>query len=348
MAKKKAPPPKSAPATRRSAKKLEIVAMDADTGVLLPTNQRQSLVAWFNLYMGLEVGQPLSNTFKAKAADLTRFMEYFSKQTGGDQPDQWTPSVSKGFVSYLRKTKSAHSGQTLAPSTINRILATLRVAARWIHRQRPFLAGYPLEKVTDISTEEPTWKGLTDVQVTRLKSAAEQLLKINKRANQTAIRDQAILLVLLGTALRVSELANLDIEKYHDEHLHRVQRKGNNITERVFVPQEARDALENYLAGRGMEAGPLFRSKTGKRMAIQNIAEALNRIAKQANAKAPAKEAFSVSPHDLRHTALRRMAEKKGIQFAQKMAGHASSHYIWRYVQPSADQMEEAVEGLFD
>ena len=40
----------------------------------------------------------------------------------------------------------------------------------------------------------------------RLKSAAEQLIHINTRANQNPIRDQTILLVLLHTALRVSEL----------------------------------------------------------------------------------------------------------------------------------------------
>jgi hypothetical protein len=30
------------------------------------------------------------------------------------------------------------------------------------------------------------------------------------------------------------------------------------------------------------------------------------------------------------------------------MAGHASTKYIWRYVQPSRSEMEEAVEELFD
>ena len=42
------------------------------------------------------------------------------------------------------------------------------------------------------------------------------------------------------------------------------------------------------------------------------------------------------------------MAEKRGIRYAQQMAGHASSKYIWRYVQPSADEMEEAVDELFE
>ena len=42
------------------------------------------------------------------------------------------------------------------------------------------------------------------------------------------------------------------------------------------------------------------------------------------------------------------MAEKKGIRYAQQMAGHASSHYIWRYVRPGSEEMEEAVKRLYD
>ena len=36
------------------------------------------------------------------------------------------------------------------------------------------------------------------------------------------------------------------------------------------------------------------------------------------------------------------------IRYAQQMAGHVSSKYIWRYVQPSANEIEEAIEDLFD
>jgi integrase/recombinase XerD len=68
----------------------------------------------------------------------------------------------------------------------------------------------------------------------------------------------------------------------------------------------------------------------------------------KANTTLPKKEQIEVTPHVLRHTALRKMAEKKGIRYAQQMAGHASSKYIWRYVQPSRDAMEEAIDELFD
>lgn len=341
---------KAAPAaSKKRRKEVQVVALDKKASTLLPTAQRDSLIAWFNLYMTIEGGEPTSNTFKAKAADLTRFMEYFNETLMSDDPDQWTPGLTKRFVTKMLKTRTQQTKKKLAATTINRVLATLRTSAKWIHHHRAFKAGYPLQKISDIQTSEPDWKGLTDVQVTRMLAAGELLMASNTKTLQTAVRDYAMLQLLLGTALRVSEVVNLDLDQYEGKHLVRVQRKGNNITDKVLVPQDAREAIDYYLDEvRGDEQGELFLSKSGKPLAIQNVADALKRIAKQACAKLSDEDSFTLSPHVLRHTALRKMAEKKGIRFAQKMAGHASSKYIWRYIQPGSEEMEEAVEGLYD
>ena len=221
--------------------------MDADAGTLIPTDKRNSLIAWFNLYMGIEAGDQDSNTFKAKQSDLSRFISYFRRVTGSDHPDQWTRSVSQGFVKELLRAKSERTGKKLAPTTVNRVLATLRNTARWIHHQRVFLAGYPMERISDVSIPEPEWRGLADVDVTRLKSAAEQLVHIHTRVDQNALRDQVILLVMLDTAFRVSELVSLDLEQYEGKHFRNVKRKGNHVTDRVFVGQASRDALDRYI-----------------------------------------------------------------------------------------------------
>ena len=117
--------------------------MSADAGTLIPTENRNSLIAWFNLYMAIEAGTPDSNTFKAKQSDLSRFVAYFRRVTGSDHPDQWTRSASQGFLKELLRTKSERTGKKLAPTTVNRVLATLRSAARWIHHRGRFLPGAP-------------------------------------------------------------------------------------------------------------------------------------------------------------------------------------------------------------
>ncbi len=141
----------------------------------------------------------------------------------------------------------------------------------------------------------------------------------------------------------------MDLEQYRGKHFHNVRRKGNNVTVRVFIGNVAEETLNNYIGEvRGNEPGPLFQSKHGNRLAPQNVADALEKVVGQANANLSKSQHISLTPHVLRHTALRKMAEKKGVRYAQQMAGHAPSKYIWRYVQPSADEMEEAIEDLFD
>ncbi len=75
--------------------------------------------------------------------------------------------------------------------------------------------------------------------------------------------------------------------------------------------------------------------------------ELLKAIAGQANATLPKKEHIHISAHMLRHTVLRKAARKHGVEYAKELAGHTSDRYIWRYVQPSDAEKEQAVEDLF-
>ena len=49
------------------------------------------------------------------------------------------------------------------------------------------------------------------------------------------------------------------------------------------------------------------------------------------------------SPPNLKHKA----ARKYGVEYAKELAGHTSDRYIWRYVQLSDAEKEEAVDNLF-
>jgi integrase/recombinase XerD len=189
---------------------------------------------------------------------------------------------------------------------------------------------------------------LSDVAVMRLRSAAEHLVHQKKRRDQHALRDRAIFLVLVHTGLRVSELLALDRRQFRGRSLHDVKRKGKVRTPKVFVPPEARDALDAYLDGRGGDAvSPLFTSRSGGRLERQHVDRLLKQLAAQANSRFPADEQIKISPHVLRHTLLRKVTQKRGVEFAMEVAGHASSKYIWRYVRPSDEQKVRALENLF-
>jgi integrase/recombinase XerD len=182
--------------------------------------------------------------------------------------------------------------------------------------------------------------------VMRLRSAAEQLVHLKARTDQHPLRDRACFLVLLHTGLRVSELLALDRDQYRGRSFHDVKRKGKVRTAKVFVPAEAREALDAYLAA-GTSGGPLFTSRAGIRLARQHVDRLLKQLAAQANSRLPAEEHIRLSPHVLRHTFLRKVTQNHGVEFAMEAGGHASSKYIWRYVRPSEEQKEAALENLF-
>ncbi len=325
-----------------------LITVGADLGKLIKSSDRDELPPWFNAYLAVEV-EPDSHTHKAKLQDIARFLNFFFEIHKCYDCDKWTRGLSKRFITWLKKQK-ANDGlgnptdRNLAPSTIERTLNTIKTAARWIHRQRPFLAGYPFGKTDTYTAGRPTWKGLKPIDVTRLISAAEQLIHIQTRANQRPRRNYAILRVLLHTALRVDEFCSLDRNQYKGKHLLNIQRKGDDVTAKIFLDTPVREVLDDYLEHeRGDGSGPLFQSKTGNRLRTEDIDDVLKRFAAHANAKLSGDEQIHVSPHILRHTRLRQVAREKGIEFAMELSGHKSTKYIWRYIQADDDEMEAAM-----
>jgi integrase len=341
--------PRKAKTKKQEAKDVTaLITVGADVGKLIKSNDRDELPPWFNAYLAVEV-EPDSHTHKAKLQDIGRFLNFFFEVHECYDCDKWTRGLSKRFITWLKKQKANDSmgnptDRNLAPSTIERTINTIKTAARWIHRQRPFLADYPFGKTDTYTAGRPTWKGLKPIDVTRLISAAEQLIHIQTRANQRPRRNYAILRVLLHTALRVEEFCSLDRNQYKGKHLLNIQRKGDDVTPKIFLDTPIREVLDDYLSHeRGDGSGPLFQSKTGKRLRTEDIDDVLKRFAAHANATLSKDEQIHVSPHVLRHTRLRQVAREKGIEFAMELSGHKSTKYIWRYIQADDDEMEAAM-----
>ena len=208
-----------------------LITAGADVGKLVGSD-RDDLTKWFNLYLTVEE-DPGSHTHRAKVRDIQWFLSFFNEDSGGYHCDDWTKGRTKTFVSWLKRQESEKTGRRLAPNTCRRIFDTVKHAARWIHRQRPFLAGDPFNGVKGVKLADPSWQGLTDLEVRRLKAAAEQLVQLQTRANQLPHRNRAILLVMLDTGLRVFELGNLQREQYHRRGLRDIQRKGDQVTDKI-------------------------------------------------------------------------------------------------------------------
>jgi integrase/recombinase XerD len=104
--------------------------------------------------------------------------------------------------------------------------------------------------------------------------------------------------------------------------------------------------LDKWLKARREQAGPLFPTRSGKALDRRQAFAILKRVARQANADLPPDQQLEVSPHVLRHTLLRKVANEKGVHYAMELSGHRSDRYIWRYVEPDEQSLAEAIDEL--
>ena len=142
--------------------------------------------------------------------------------------------------------------------------------------------------------------------------------------NKTKIRDLALLTLLLGTGIRVSECVGLDINdvdfKNGGIHIHR--KGGKEVT--VYFGMEVEDALQDYLDERfGIDAMPgnekaLFLSLQKKRINVRSVE---NLVKKYARLVTPLKK---ITPHKLRSTYGTNLYRETGdIYLVADVLGHS-------------------------
>lgn len=308
-----------------------------------------SLSSWLSYYFSVHVNGAPEKTEQAKKKDISKFIQFFQMEVGHDSVDSWTPAVSKHFQKNLIKTISEKTGKPYKATSINRTMATIRHIGRWLHQQRPLLAGDPLAQVKDLQTDAPDWNGLTSRQLMRLKSACEQRIKSCTRKNQNPLMETALFYLLLGTGLRESEVVSLNIGQYRQKGMYDVMRhKSKRISQKIPLPQETREYLDQYLEQRDtQEDEPLFITRYATRLRTLDVYRICQRVLKQALAFLPEHEQFEFTPHMLRHTFLKKVTDKHGVHFAQELSGNVSIKEIFRYARPSEDEMQDSIEALF-
>ncbi len=136
-----------------------------------------------------------------------------------------------------------------------------------------------------------------------------------------AVRDRAMLEVMYGAGLRLSELVNLDI-KHLDLESGEVWVMGKGSKERRLpIGRNAVTWIEHWLDLRGLFGtdDALFLSKLGKRISARNVQKRF--------AEWGIKQGLNshVHPHKLRHSFATHMLESSGdLRGVQELLGHAN------------------------
>jgi len=314
------------------------------------TRKEDSILHWVQKYWETKVEGSPPGTIRGKRDDLQLFLSFVSAVVASDHVDDWTPSISKSFKSWLQKHDPKPVRKHMkayAPSSVNRMLATLRHFAKFVQDSRKFEAGFPFDGVKDITLKEPEWNGLPDISVMRLRAALDQVTKLSTRQDQRPKRNRACFMLTLATGLRTFEVEGLQFEQYQGKYLKNVKGKGENYHD-VYVSADARRELDDYIVQeRGTEPGPLFQTLTGGRLSRQQMDRFCRKVAAHANSKLPPDEQIHLHSHKLRHTSVKKVHDDKGALAAKKFSRHRSFQQMERYATQTRAEHEEMVDNLY-
>ena len=272
---------------------------------------------------GRDVAELLEALDLAPRAVRTEDIErYLACRAGGDSRSEpgMTGKEEPGMTGEEEPEKTgarASKPKELSKRSQARLLSSLRSFFDWL-----ILEGERKDNPCDRIDAPKLGRYLPEVlSVEEVESILDS---VDVNAGWTGLRDRAILEILYGCGLRVSEACGLQISHvYLQEGFVRVVGKGDK--ERLVpLGDLAADAFKNYLDARPKAAEPAFDdvaflNKNGRplsRVAIFNL------VKKQALLAGVRKE---ISPHTFRHSFATHLIENGAdLRVVQEMLGHES------------------------
>jgi integrase/recombinase XerC len=276
------------------------------------------------------------HTLRSYESDLRQFHLYLT--TAPDGKERPAPEIGDIDNLTIREFLGTLYEKHNKKSSAARKLATLRSFLK-------YLAAHDIIRTSPARAVASPKKELRLPDYMTL-DVVEELMEMPDANAPAGVRDRAILELLYGSGLRVSELVGLDLENVSmNDRLARVLGKGQK--ERI-VPfgQKAVSALEKYLAERpalaakNQQARPekqnaLFLNlKRGGRLTSRSVGNIVDRYVALLAKK------LKAHPHTLRHTFATHMLDSGAdLRAIQELLGHESLATTQIYTHVSVDQL---------
>jgi integrase/recombinase XerC len=291
----------------------------------------------------LEVERAYSaKTVEVYLRDVRALREHLRGKRGGDAPlAQLSALDVRGQLAAL----FGHNGA----ATLNRRLSSVRAFCRFLIK-RGAIAGNPAAAIRGPKKPRPLPRALDVDDAFRLVEAPATTPRASQRTLSPAedarhtllrLRDAALLELLYGTGLRVSEacaldLADIDRDRYSVPMVI-VRRGKGNKSRQVPLGGAADRALVAYLPARTQLAatgGALFVNAGGRRLTPRSVQRMVKRWTVAGGVSADA------TPHGLRHSfATHLLDEGVDLRAIQELLGHASLASTQVYTKISLDHL---------
>ena len=279
--------------------------------------------AWRIQQFGVSLTAASPHTVSAYLSDVNLFIEWVGRQSIVT-PDVVTKDVVRQYIGFLTTMK-------MAKRTTGRKLAALRRYFGWLARNQQ-IAVDPTIGVRTPSDTGRLPKVLTNEQLGALLHTDD-----TDQPDWKIARDTAVIELLYGSGLRVSELCSLDIDSINVKQLAvSVMGKGGK-ERRVPVGEPSLVALKQWVALRSevvtnASTVALFVNSRGTRLGTRDVRRIID-----ARSLAP------THPHALRHTYATHLLDNGAdLRAVQELLGHADVATTQRYTHVSKERLKSA------
>lgn len=277
-------------------------------------------------YLAVEKGLA-RNTILSYSRDIGKFLDFVK---AGKLV--WSRVPEEALVRFIhRESQAGLSARSLA-----RLISALRSYFRFL-----VLSGFVKKDPSSQLTTPSTWLSLPKFLTV---DEVESLLQAPDETRPHGLRDRAMLEVLYGSGLRVSELVSLKLAEVNLEEGFLVCR-GKGGKERIVpLGRSACRAVGRYLAEVRPLVDPggrddLFLSRRGKPFTRQGLWKLLRQHAREAGL------APRISPHILRHSFATHLLERGAdLRSVQLMLGHSQITTTQIYTHVSRERIRKVYD----
>ena len=277
-------------------------------------------------------------TVRNYMADLHEFLAMCGIAKEEFDPTEIDREMVRGWVVALGKRKNAR-GQTLAATSINRRISTLKSFFAWLMREG-LIEKNPTMALPRLKTPLRLPNYVSEEQMSHsIEHLTEELSEEN---SFTATRNALIILMFYGLGIRRAELVGLNRDDLSEDMTQlRVHGKGGKVRV-VPVLRFIADHIEEYLneISRSeiciIDKNALILSLKGTRLSSHSVYSIVRREMQRMGVKG------KKSPHVLRHTFATHLMNRGGdMRQIQELMGHSSLRSTQVYTHNSISSLQK-------
>jgi integrase/recombinase XerC len=273
------------------------------------------------------------NTIKAYRADVLGFLAFMQNHFG---EAQGIGAISRIGVGDMRAWMAHERGRGIAPRSLARALSAVKSFYRWLSEREGF------EPTAVLSARAPKFHRKLPRPLAE-DAAREMIDRVGLQASEpwVAARDEAVVTLLYGCGLRISEALGLTGRDLPLPDVLRIVGKGGK--ERIVpVIPAAREAVAHYVDLSPFDPepnAPIFRGARGGALAPRAIQKVMEQARLQLGLPATA------TPHAMRHSFATHLLARGGdLRAIQELLGHASLSTTQAYTAVDAAHLMDVYE----